>query len=304
MGANGSDVTKRELTTALAVHIVNPLVRSAVSAGVAPPSIAILETTGRRSGEPRRTPVGNGLDGDTFWIVAEHGRRAAYVRNIEANPRVRVKVGGAWRPGTARVLDDDDPRERQRRMGRRLNAAVVRAMGTELLSVRIDLDSAPSGRQGLRAREEWTEVVRDGLAAGTAAAVVSGLPSTVDALLRGADLLEAPAAAGSLLLPSERRTGRLLLAAVPVHIALSLGWALVLAAALPRRATIATGAAGGLLIAVLDLGLVGRRFPRISALPLAPQIADHVAFGAVVGAVVRRRRARAIPRVKDGESPT
>jgi hypothetical protein len=37
-------------------------------------------------------------------------------------------------------LPDDDPRERQRRIGRRLNAAAVRAMGTELLSVRVDLD--------------------------------------------------------------------------------------------------------------------------------------------------------------------
>ena len=144
-------------------------------------------------------------------------------------------------------------------------------------------------------RAEWREALRDGLAAGAVAAVLSGLPSTVDALLRGADPLAAPAAAGTLLLPSERRTGRLLLAAAPVHIALSLGWALVLAYALPRRATIAFGAAGGLVIAAVDLGLVGRRFPRIRALSLPPQIADHVAFGAAVGAVVRRRRAPGAP---------
>ncbi len=295
---------KRQLTTALAVHIANPLVRSAVSAGIAPPSIAILETTGRRSGEPRRTPVGNGLDGDTFWIVAEHGRRAAYVRNIEADPRVRVKVGGAWRPGTAHLLDDDDPRERQRRIGRRLNAAVVRAMGTELLSVRIDLDPRTGGQQRPGARDEWGEVLGDGLAAGAVAAALSGLPSTVDALLRGADPLKAPAAAGALLLPSERRTGRLLMGAAVVHTALSLGWALVLAYGLPRRATVASGAAGGVIIAALDLGLVGRRSPRIRALSLPPQIADHLAFGAVVGAVVRRRRARRRARLRDGESPT
>lgn len=300
--ATALNVAKRQLTTALAVHLVNPLVRSAVSAGVAPPSVAILETTGRRSGELRRTPVGNGLDGDTFWIVAEHGRRAAYVRNIEANPRVRVKVGGAWRRGTARLLDDDDPRQRQRRIGRRLNAAVVRAMGTELLTVRIDFDSRACGRPELGA--DRAEVLRDGLVAGAVAAVASGLPSTVTALVRGADPLKAPAAAGSLLLPSERRTGRLLLAAVPVHIALSLGWALILASALPRRATIASGAAGGLVIAALDLSLAGRRFPRIRALALPPQIADHLAFGAVVGAVVRRRRARRSLALRHGESPT
>jgi deazaflavin-dependent oxidoreductase (nitroreductase family) len=134
---------KRSFTTALGTRIINPIVRLLVERGLAPPSYAILETTGRRSGQPRRTPVGNGLAGDTFWIVAEHGRRAAYVRNLQADPHVRVKVAGRWREGIAHLMPDDDPRERQCRIGRRLNAAVVRAMGTELLTVRVDL--APTG---------------------------------------------------------------------------------------------------------------------------------------------------------------
>ena len=87
--------------------------------------------------------MGNGLEGDTFWIVAEHGRRAAYVRNIERDPRVRLMVGGRWRSGTAHPMPDDDPRARQKEIGRRLNAATVRAMGTELMTVRLDLD--PTG---------------------------------------------------------------------------------------------------------------------------------------------------------------
>lgn len=130
---------KRRLTTALGKYVMNPVVNAAVARGLLR-GWAILETTGRRSGEPRRTPVGNGLEGDTFWIVAEHGRNAAYVRNIAANPRVRVNVRGRWRSGTAHLLPDDDARERQRKIGRRLNAAVVRVMGTQLLTVRIDLD--------------------------------------------------------------------------------------------------------------------------------------------------------------------
>lgn len=107
---------------------------------------AILETTGRRSGKRRRNPVGNGLEVHTFWMVAERGRRAGYVRNIEANPRVRVKVGGRWRAGVAYPMPDDDPRERQRRLGQRLNAPFVRAMGTELLTVRVDLDPGADPR--------------------------------------------------------------------------------------------------------------------------------------------------------------
>jgi deazaflavin-dependent oxidoreductase (nitroreductase family) len=131
---------KRRFVTALQVHVLNPPVRALAARGLAP-SVALLETTGRRSGEARRTPVTNGLERgtDTFWLVAEHGRRAAYVRNIEADPRVRVRVGGRWRTGVAHVVDDDDPAARQRTLPR-LNSAAVRTLGSELVSVRIDLD--------------------------------------------------------------------------------------------------------------------------------------------------------------------
>jgi hypothetical protein len=122
--------------------------------------------------------------------------------------------------------------------------------------------------------------------------VLSGIPSTVIAVARGDDPLEATLAAGSILVPDERHKPLRLAAAVPVHAALSVGWGVVLSALLPRRATIAWGAVAGLGIAALDLGVIGPRFARINALPLGPQIADHVAYGAVVGAVLHRRRTR------------
>ena len=103
------------------------------------PGLVILETTGRRSGRPRLTPVGKALDGDTLWVIAEHGRRAGYVRNLEANPRVRVRIGRRWRTGIAHALPDDDWRARQRGMPR-LNGAMVRLMGSEPTTVRVDLD--------------------------------------------------------------------------------------------------------------------------------------------------------------------
>jgi deazaflavin-dependent oxidoreductase (nitroreductase family) len=133
-------VNKRRVSTFLSARLFNPLVKAAANAGLPPPGVAILETTGRKSGQPRRNPVGKALVGDTLWIVAEHGRRAGYVRNISANPRVRVKLGRRWRTGTAHPMPDDDPRERQRRIPNRLNSASVRLMGTDLLTVRVDLD--------------------------------------------------------------------------------------------------------------------------------------------------------------------
>ncbi len=132
--------------------------------------------------------------------------------------------------------------------------------------------------------------ISDGLVAGAVAAVLSGAPSTLHAIGTRASPLEATLAAGTLLLPRERRPLVLALAAVPVHLALSLGWAMLLAAVLPRRRTVAYGTLAGLAIAALDLGVVGRRVPRIRALALMPQVLDHVAYGATVGAVLRARR--------------
>lgn len=117
--------------------------------GLAMPGRAILETIGRKTGKPRRIPVGIGLVGKQFWIVSEHGQNAAYVRNIMANPHVRLKLRDGlrsrWHTGTACLLLDDDPRERQRWLttevpGSSSNAAAVRFFGTHLLTVRIDLD--------------------------------------------------------------------------------------------------------------------------------------------------------------------
>jgi len=133
-------------------------------------------------------------------------------------------------------------------------------------------------------------VVEDGVAAALPASLGSGLPSTIHALATGGDPLEATAAAGSLLVPRGHRRRVLLAAAVPVHLAVSLGWSVVLAGILPHRRTALAGALAGAGIAALDLGVVGRLFPRVRALPRLPQLVDHLAFGAIVGGVTARRR--------------
>ncbi len=140
---------KRRIVHLFQKYLLNPPVRLAMAKGMVPPGYSLLETVGRKTGKPRCTPVGSALDGDTVWIVAEHGRSAGYVRNIRDDPRVRVKIrrgrGVEWRTGTAQPLPEDDPRERQRILsrghpGRALNAFAVRTVGTDLLTVRIDLE--------------------------------------------------------------------------------------------------------------------------------------------------------------------
>jgi deazaflavin-dependent oxidoreductase (nitroreductase family) len=131
---------KRAASTFLSARLVNPVVKRLAEKGLAP-GVALLETTGRKSGRPRRTPVGNGLRGEHFWIVTEHGYDAAYVRNIQADPRVRVNVRGRWRSGTAHILPDEDPYARLKLLRRPLNDAMLLAVGTRQLVIRVDLDA-------------------------------------------------------------------------------------------------------------------------------------------------------------------
>lgn len=140
---------KRRIVHALQKYLLNPPIKLMFAIGIVPPGYALLETTGRKTGKPRRTPVGDGRLGNEFWLMAEHGREAGYVRNIQANARVRIRsyhgLRLRWRTGTAHLLDDDDPRARQRWLAGQkpaswMNALAVRGFGTSLLTIRIDLD--------------------------------------------------------------------------------------------------------------------------------------------------------------------
>jgi len=127
-----TDERKRRRTGFFHRHIANPITRRL-------PTQVLLETTGRISGQPRRTPVGGRLDGAEFWLVSDHGEASDYVRNIQANNRVRLRIRGRWRAGTAFLSPGDDPYARLATLPR-FNSAMVRALGTNLLTVRIDLD--------------------------------------------------------------------------------------------------------------------------------------------------------------------
>ena len=140
---------KHRIVHALQKYLLNPPIKLAFALSLPLPGYALLETRGRKTGKPRRTPVGDGRLGNQFWLVAEHGMNAGYVRNIERDPHVRLKLRRGlryrWHTGIAHLLPDDDPRERQRWLASHLpssagNAGAVRLFGTQLLTVRIDLD--------------------------------------------------------------------------------------------------------------------------------------------------------------------
>lgn len=144
-------------------RVLNRLARLLLTRGLAPPTYALLKTTGRRTGRARQVPVASGLQGDTFWLIAGLGEDAHYVRSIKANPRVRVKVRPArlrdgirmrWRSGIAHLMAEDGARERHRQMGKgrpgyQLDGILLRALSLlgsgRMLTIRIDLDEPRSG---------------------------------------------------------------------------------------------------------------------------------------------------------------
>jgi len=140
---------KHQIVHTLQKYLLNPPIKLALALSLPLPGYALLETRGRKTGKPRRTPVGDGRIGHQFWLVAEHGTKSGYVRNIARNPHVRLKLRQGltyrWHSGTAHLLSDDDPLERQRWLASQLpssagNARAVRLFGTQLLSIRVDLD--------------------------------------------------------------------------------------------------------------------------------------------------------------------
>lgn len=82
-------------------RVVNPLARPL--AGLAPWWV-LVETTGNRTGRLRLTPLAAGPSDDgAMLLIAVHGRSSGWVRNIEAQPSVRMRHRGRWQQATATV---------------------------------------------------------------------------------------------------------------------------------------------------------------------------------------------------------
>ena len=103
------------------------------------PGFALVETTGRRTGRKHQVPVGARLKDGSVWFVAGHASDAHYIKNIKADPQVRVRIGGRWRDGLAHLVTEDDA-------GRRAvllnppNGLFALLASSDLMTVRIDLE--------------------------------------------------------------------------------------------------------------------------------------------------------------------
>lgn len=68
--------------------------------------ILLLTTTGRKSGMKRVTPLQYERIGDDYYLGAARGLKADWVRNIQSNPQVEIRVGAKRFQGLAEVVTD------------------------------------------------------------------------------------------------------------------------------------------------------------------------------------------------------
>jgi deazaflavin-dependent oxidoreductase (nitroreductase family) len=137
---------KRRWEILIGRYTANPMMRGMFKVGLTPPGMALVETIGRRSGAVRHTPIMYTREGETLWLIAQHGSHAGWVKNFQADPKVRVRLGRRWSSGTAELLPDDDVKERTRMfaagpVGRTVTSASFRALESQPVTVRIQLES-------------------------------------------------------------------------------------------------------------------------------------------------------------------
>jgi hypothetical protein len=214
--------------------------------------------------------------------------RVTIAGDLTGEASLQLDDGGRGKsPGTSvRLVCDAEPRTRVLRVLDRL-AHPLLVWGHGVVADRAVAAFVDAHRPaGMPTRPGLRRSVGDTLATALVAGSVSGLPSTLDAMRRQEPLLDSTRAAGTLI----GRRG--VAAGAAAHAVISTGWSGVLLRVLPRRHSVVAGAGAGLAIGLVDLGVVGRRFPAIRALRLGPQLADHVLFGAAVGAMARLLRDR------------
>jgi deazaflavin-dependent oxidoreductase (nitroreductase family) len=73
-------------------------------------AVCHLQTIGRSSGRPRTIEIWFATDGERVYLLAGGRDRAHWVRNLRAQPRVRLRIGGRTIEGHARIIEGE-PRE-------------------------------------------------------------------------------------------------------------------------------------------------------------------------------------------------
>jgi deazaflavin-dependent oxidoreductase (nitroreductase family) len=107
--------------------------------------ILLLTTTGCKSGRPRVTPLQYEVIDGRIYLGAALGQKADWVRNIQANPSVELRIKSQRFSGIARTVNDPeqiaDFLEIRLRLHPKMIGSVLRSDGVPIPPERTDLES-------------------------------------------------------------------------------------------------------------------------------------------------------------------
>jgi deazaflavin-dependent oxidoreductase (nitroreductase family) len=116
-----------------------------------PGGLALVTVTGRKSGKRRQRAMRVVRDGDRAYAVALLGEKSDWVRNLKANPVVRIKLGATTYTARGRILLDAEERERAAEIYRPIAGWYDYADYANFVW------SFPTRGKVIRAHDEWFE---------------------------------------------------------------------------------------------------------------------------------------------------
>lgn len=108
-----------------------------------------LTTVGRITGAPHTIEIWFGTSGDTLYLMSGARERADWVRNLQAQPKVTVRVGELEHRAVARLVEpgtDEDALARRLLLEKYQRGDELAGWGQGALPIALDLQAAtPEG---------------------------------------------------------------------------------------------------------------------------------------------------------------
>ncbi len=79
------------------------------------PDYCYLTTRGRVTGDPHEIEIWFAREGDTLYLLAGGGEQSDWVRNLQRDSAVTVRIDDTTWPAHARVLQPDTPEDQRAR---------------------------------------------------------------------------------------------------------------------------------------------------------------------------------------------
>jgi deazaflavin-dependent oxidoreductase (nitroreductase family) len=113
--------------------------------------LILLTFTGRKSGKQYSIPVGYGRQGNTLALFSDN----KWYKNLQVNPKVKVRLQGKERKGTAEVILDD-----KERIAREMGAFVSHSkQAARAYGVTFDADGSVNQESLRKAAELWVLIL-------------------------------------------------------------------------------------------------------------------------------------------------